>query len=696
MNFRQLIYQNKNFKYLSLIILIFILSFKANTEIPEKYKIQTSLPQCKGADYTKWTDCYGEYVFPRNEYKGEWKDGKFHGKGILKEAWGAIYFGDFINNMADGYGRQEEPNGSWWEGEVKNDDLHGKGIYFNAHSKCREEGNYVKWILNGPGKIECEDGFFKEGNFKNSLLQGKGIVRFASGTVYSGEFKDDKLNGQGEIKFANGTVYSGEFKDDEINGQGEIKWNTGSFEKGQFTNSTLNGEGIYISHRNDKYEGTFLDGKKDGKGKYTWANGDYFEGTFKKDNKIYGTFTFTNGDKQTCEFENDICNGKGKIVYSNGNKWEGILVDDIKNGKGTYIWADGDKYEGNYSDGLRTGKGKYTYKSGTVYEGDFLENYGEGEGKYTYSDGSIYEGEVKEGYEDGQGRMVYENGDIYEGQWKEGFKHGQGKMLYADGKEWNGIWENGKKAEGKTTLAKFTTDEKYYALIIGNNNYQHLEKLDAAENDAREIGKVLEEKYGFESTVLLSKNYADTADAIIKFTKNRKNKDNLLIYYAGHGELEKSENRGYWLPIDAGKEQDSKWLGNDSVKNWIRSSKANNILLIVDSCFSGSLMRGGSEDKLVEKLTPKSIIRLQSKKTRIVFTSGGEEPVVDSDGGQHSYFADKLIKELRNNNDVIVSLQLFQSVRQYVIDNALGQTPEHSMIHGTGHDGGEFLFFPKG
>ena len=61
MNFRQLIYQNKNFKYLSLIILIFILSFKANTEIPEKYKIESSLSKCKGTDYTKWTDCYGKY-----------------------------------------------------------------------------------------------------------------------------------------------------------------------------------------------------------------------------------------------------------------------------------------------------------------------------------------------------------------------------------------------------------------------------------------------------------------------------------------------------------------------------------------------------------------------------------------------------------------------------------------------------------
>ena len=43
---------------------------------------------------------------------------------------------------------------------------------------------------------------------------------------------------------------------------------------------------------------------------------------------------------------------------------------------------------------------------------------------------------------------------------------------------------------------KFITNEKYYALVIGNNNYEYLEKLDAAENDAVVIAEVLKNKYG--------------------------------------------------------------------------------------------------------------------------------------------------------------------------------------------------------
>ena len=63
-------------------------------------------------------------------------------------------------------------------------------------------------------------------------------------------------------------------------------------------------------------------------------------------------------------------------------------------------------------------------------------------------------------------------------------------------------------------------------------------------------------------------------------------------------------------------------------------------------------------------------------------------------GPYNKTLLEKTIKTLKNNNDVAISLKLFQEVRQFVIDNAQ-QTPEHSMIHGTGHDGGDFLFFPK-
>jgi hypothetical protein len=53
-----------------------------------------------------------------------------------------------------------------------------------------------------------------------------------------------------------------------------------------------------------------------------------------------------------------------------------------------------------------------------------------------------------------------------------------------------------------------------------------------------------------------------------------------------------------------------------------------------------------------------------------------------------------LIDTLKNNNTVINSQILFENIRRYVVSNA-DQTPERAMVHKTGHDGGDFLFFAK-
>ncbi len=243
-------------------------------------------------------------------------------------------------------------------------------------------------------------------------------------------------------------------------------------------------------------------------------------------------------------------------------------------------------------------------------------------------------------------------------------------------------------------LKPFKTDEKYYALVIGNNNYEYLEKLDAAENDAEVIADVLTNKYGFEVDLLLNADYEKTVDTLFQITNKLKRNDNLLIYYAGHGELDKAENRGYWLPVDASYEQRSKWISNQRIVDRIKATKAKHVLLIADSCFSGTLMRSGITPEDNEAIDEKYIERLKSKKTRLVITSGGNEPVVDSDGGDHSLFALKLIDTLKNNNTVINSQMLFENIRRYVVSNA-DQTPERAMVHKTGHDGGDFLFFPK-
>ena len=695
-------------KLITTLFLVFGLSSEAYAE--------SSLPKCQGDDYRQWTNCYGEMKFPRIKYKGEWKGGKFEGKGTLTEAWGGVYTGDFVNNLAHGFGKQVELDGSWWEGEVENDYL-VKGKYVNSEGTILT-GTFNKWLLEGPGTIEYADGSKYVGNFKKDLLHGQGTMEYADGGKYVGEWKEDYYHGKGRREYADGGYYDGEFdmdyynglgtmvyqngdkyegkwKKDYKHGQGTYEWSDGAKYIGQWKNDMKDGQATEINVHGDKFVGTFLNDWRV-KGTLTWANSNKYVGGFKLGRLSgEGIFTYADGSKYTGNFKDGNFSGQGTLEYADGRKYVGQWEEDFEHGQGIITWPDGENYEGEFVFGDREGVGRYEYKSGTVYEGEFKKNQEHGKGILIYAEGDRYEGEFEKGWMHGQGTMKYNDGSIYVGLWEDGHRHGQGTMDYANGDKYIGLWEDDEKVEDKTTLAKFTTEEKYYALIIGNNNYQNQEKLAAAVNDATVLADLLKNKYGFETKLLLNSKYDQTANEIIKFTKNRERSDNLLIYYAGHGELEKDENRGYWLPVDAGATQDAKWLANDRIKNWVKSSKAKHIILIADSCFSGMLMRGTSgQDKAIEKLTKASVERYQLLKTRIVFTSGGVQPVMDSDGGEHSLFADQLIRTLRNNNKAMLSLALFQEVKNYVTHYS-AQTPNRAELYNIGHDGGEFIFFPK-
>ena len=572
------------------------------------------------------------------------------------------------------------------------------------NSKSCKNSNYKKWN-NCFAEYSFPRGTYR-GQWKNGMLHGIGMYTEVWGGVYIGEYKNNLGNGKGKYFLKDGTIFEGDFKNDLAHGKINYISAYGDVIEGDFKEHKVNGFAIEIQENGVRYEGEWKNDLYHGKGKQFYpegtdvdlvsAEGDYLEG-YRHGN---GRLNYLGGCFYVGEIEYDWEEGQGQIdcTLDETQEWatyNGAWVGAYENGVGKVLFKNGNRYEGEFLDSVIHGKGKFFYKNGEIYEGDFKAAKKTGFGKMTYEDGGEYTGEWSDNLRNGQGEMKFSNGDIYKGEWLEDWEHGKGILTYSTGERYSGLFQNGLKLEGKTSMPEFITTDNYYALVIGNNNYQKLEKLDAAENDATEISKVLEEKYGFKTTLLLNANYDDTANAIINFTRKRSNKDNLLIYYAGHGELEKDENRGYWLPVDAGIEQDAKWLGNDNIKNWIRRSKAKHILLIVDSCFAGSVLRGNTSQTSKAKITKNEIERFKALKTRLAITSGGNTPVVDSDGGNHSYFADKLIRTLKSNKTVITSTELFKSVRKYVIDNA-DQTPNMSGIHGTGHDGGEFLFFPKG
>ena len=232
---------------------------------------------------------------------------------------------------------------------------------------------------------------------------------------------------------------------------------------------------------------------------------------------------------------------------------------------------------------------------------------------------------------------------------------------------------------------------RYYALVIGNNGYESLPKLVTANNDAQEVAETLKDRYGFNVELLLDANRSDILMALSRYRWNLSNRDNLLIYYAGHGWLDKEADEGYWLPINAEKNNMINWISNFSITATLRAIKAKHVLIVADSCYSGKLARG---IHTVDR-TAGYVSRLSQKRARCVISSGGLEPVIDSGGKRgHSVFASAFLDTLRENKEIMDCAQLFNTLRRPVMLNS-DQTPEYSDIQRAGHEGGEFIFILK-
>ena len=178
--------------------------------------------------------------------------------------------------------------------------------------------------------------------------------------------------------------------------------------------------------------------------------------------------------------------------------------------------------------------------------------------------------------------------------------------------------------------------------------------------------------------------------------------DNLLVYYAGHGELDKSSGKGYWLPTDADVERKNRWIGNDAITSIIDSMSAKHVMVVADSCYSGTLTQSsvakvvkGADAFLKHKWTK----AMSQARVRTVLSSGGVKPVIDSTSGStHSLFAARFLDVLRGNNTVLEGYELFYQIQKDVSDAAFAldthQIPQYAPIQHAGHQAGEFFFVP--
>lgn len=243
----------------------------------------------------------------------------------------------------------------------------------------------------------------------------------------------------------------------------------------------------------------------------------------------------------------------------------------------------------------------------------------------------------------------------------------------------------------------------YHAILIGNANYGDPDwpDLDTPHNDVRRIDEILRERYGFETTVLLDASREEILLAIENASNQLDQDDNLLIYYAGHGKYSADAQTGFWEPVDSIAYAYRRSISAQDINFYLSTIKARKVLVVSDSCYSGAFTRDLVDviDTDSWETREKYYMMLAAKKSRVVMTAGGLQPVPDGLGNGHSLFARAFINALVDNDDIALARDLFGRIRHVVVNNALAarldQEPLYAdMVH-SGHEGGDFIFVPK-
>jgi formylglycine-generating enzyme required for sulfatase activity len=229
---------------------------------------------------------------------------------------------------------------------------------------------------------------------------------------------------------------------------------------------------------------------------------------------------------------------------------------------------------------------------------------------------------------------------------------------------------------------------RFHALVIGINNYNQWPKLRTAVNDAGAVADALVRYYGFPAGQVrrlldekaTRRNILAELDRLADLGPD----DSVLIYYAGHGWMD-ARNNGFWIPVDAPEDDKVAYVSNAQiVQEYFKKYQVRHLLVVSDSCFSGTLLRGKNASRETGWRIPTGF----QKPSRWVMTSGDLAPVPDDAGTGHSPFATRLLQYLCYGDEPAFGIyDLFGFVKRTLEGGAICEpldTPAHM-------PGGEFV-----
>lgn len=232
-----------------------------------------------------------------------------------------------------------------------------------------------------------------------------------------------------------------------------------------------------------------------------------------------------------------------------------------------------------------------------------------------------------------------------------------------------------------------TTNDKTFAVIIANENYQEVAKVPFAIHDGEIFAKYCKNTLGIPSdNIHLVKdatynNFRRQLDWVLNVIQAYGDKASILFYYAGHGIPDDGGESAYLLPVDGFGNDINSGYGLNELYTKFGQSEAKRVTIFLDACFSGAKRDG---DMLVAARGVAREVKRASPygKNMVVFSAaqGSETAYPEKEEG-HGMFTYFLLKKLQESSGNVTYGELadyiVRSVSQRsIVVNGKSQTPD--------------------
>src|SRR5438552_640302 len=224
--------------------------------------------------------------------------------------------------------------------------------------------------------------------------------------------------------------------------------------------------------------------------------------------------------------------------------------------------------------------------------------------------------------------------------------------------------------------------EKRVALVIGNNDYKNVPKLQKAVNDARTMGDTLKQ-LGFSVMVAENQTRQQFSQSLLAFDNAVEAGDTAFFFYAGHGFEIAGQN--FLLPTDVpaateGQEElvrDASVLA-DRIIERLQNRKVRTAILVFDACRNNPFERAGT--RAVAGGGGLAPMTQLPEGVFSIFSAGPRQTALDrlsnDDANPNSVFTRTFAKELTQPGVNLV--QVAQRTRRLVSEMA--ETVRHKQV----------------